>query len=95
MSNTNVAGESIEFNVYPNPTDGEFINLAWGSALASNQNLTLAVMDGAGKCVEFITHNTGAANNYNHVFQNRLATGFYLIIVTQGDKRIEKKLIVN
>ena len=95
MSNTNVAGESIEFNVYPNPTNGEFINLAWGSSLASNQNLTLAVMDGAGKCVEFITLNTGVASNYNHVFPHRLATGFYVIIVSQGDKRIEKKLIVN
>ena len=95
MSNTNVLAQSIEFNVYPNPTHGENINLAWGSAMASNQNLTLAVMDGAGKCVEFVTLNTGVASNYNHVFANRLATGFYVIIVTQGDKRIEKKLIVN
>jgi hypothetical protein len=94
MATEELNSETTSFSIYPNPTNGEYITFNLGNA-AGNEMVSIAILDGSGKCVEQITLNSSVGNNYRHNFQNRLATGFYIIVMNADGKRIEKKLIVN
>jgi hypothetical protein len=53
------------------------------------------ILDGSGKQTERFVIPANNGSNYRYVFNQRLASGFYVMIVQSGDKRIEKKIIVH
>lgn len=94
MSTGEITPQTAAISIYPNPTNGEFITFNL-SNVSANKMVGIAILDGSGKCVEQITLNSSVGSNYRHNFQNRLATGFYVVVITSDGQRTEKKLIVN
>ena len=94
----NVA-DSIEntgiFNVYPNPGNGEVITIFNDGYMSAHDAIQVNIIDGRGKQVEQFNIPANYGSTYRFEFNQRLASGFYVLVAQSGDKRIEKKLIVH
>ena len=88
----NLDEKEISLNIYPNPSQGEFVYL---NIQGLNSNSTLTVSDIYGKT---ILHQTidSETESYNETlrFDQQLNPGFYMVTVISGDQKITKKLIV-
>jgi hypothetical protein len=73
-------------NLYPNPAQGQFA--LQGDAL---QGATVTVMDVLGKVIE----SRGAVQGDRLDFTTRdWAKGVYTVVITQGDARVAKRVMV-
>lgn len=88
LSNEEFALEN--FSLYPNPNRGEF-SLTFNSQ--SGQDIDVAVHDIAGRLVHTKKYNATATFNENISLKN-VSTGMYLITVTDQDRTVTKKLII-
>jgi hypothetical protein len=83
---SNIDFESNEFNIYPNPSNGNFkINFE-----NSNEKYSVQVFSVLGQKVfekEYINSSSATVNN--------LQKGVYLVKITTDTKSVTKKLIVN
>ena len=95
MSVDNTADNTGLFNVYPNPGNGEYINILNEGFVSTHDAIEVNILDGSGKQTERFMIPANNGSNYRYVFNQRLASGFYVMIVQSGDKRIEKKIIVH
>lgn len=86
-------GEVFEFNMYPNPCDGNSINLLWSNSTTAEDAIMVSIFDGAGKLI--ISEQMMTASQLNTIhFENKLSNGFYMVSISTSSQRIEKKLIV-
>ncbi|QHI34939.1 Calcium-dependent protease [Kordia antarctica] len=88
LSNEEFALEN--FALYPNPNKGEF-SLSFNST--SGEDIDVNVFDIAGRLVHTKNYNATAAFNEN-ISLNNVSAGMYLITVTDQDRTVTKKLIV-
>ncbi|WP_053002304.1 zinc-dependent metalloprotease [Kordia jejudonensis] len=88
LSNEEFALEN--FSLYPNPNKGEF-SLSFNSQ--SGQDIDVAVHDISGRLVMNQNYNATATFKENISLKN-VSSGMYLITVTDQDKTVTKKLIV-
>ena len=84
----------FEFNLYPNPNNGTAITIEWEEAGMQNEILSLSVRDAAGKMVLQTMLNSNEATRFDVNFDNRLSSGFYVVTLETGTKRMDKKMIV-
>ncbi|MFM7235118.1 MAG: M43 family zinc metalloprotease [Flavobacteriales bacterium] len=83
----------IEFNLYPNPCDGNAINFTWSNNSNTSNHLVVSVVDAAGKLI--LSEQLAAASGMQTIqLENKLSNGFYVVSVQSATQRIEKKLIV-
>lgn len=78
------------FVLYPNPNKGDF-SLSFSST--SGENIDINVYDIAGRLVQTKNYNATATFNEN-ISLNNVSTGMYLITVTDQDRTVTKKLII-
>ncbi len=88
LSNEEFALEN--FSLYPNPNKGEF-SLSFNSQ--SGENIDVAVHDISGRLVHSKKYNATSTFKEN-ISLNNVSTGMYLITVTDQEKTVTKKLIV-
>lgn len=82
--------ELNEFALYPNPSDGTF-NLMFNST--SGKDINISIYDMSGRLVYDKNYNKTARFNENISLQN-VSSGMYLLNVTDNDKTLTKKLII-
>ncbi|MEM6719633.1 MAG: reprolysin-like metallopeptidase [Bacteroidota bacterium] len=78
------------FALYPNPNKGEF-SLSFNST--SGEDINIDVHDISGRLIFNKNYNATATFNEN-ISLNNVSTGMYLITVTDQEKTVTKKLIV-
>ncbi|QXP60985.1 reprolysin-like metallopeptidase [Olleya sp. HaHaR_3_96] len=79
------------FNVYPNPNNGEFVIAIKNNNL--NSNLNVIVYDVRGRRV--YTNSFANSNDFNQTIKlDNVESGLYLLKVTDGRSTITKKLLV-
>lgn len=78
------------FALYPNPNKGEF-SLSFNST--SGEDIDVNVFDIAGRLVHTKNYNATSAFNEN-ISLNNVSAGMYLITVTDQDRTVTKKLII-
>ncbi|MFK7747386.1 MAG: reprolysin-like metallopeptidase [Kordia sp.] len=78
------------FALYPNPNKGEF-SLSFNST--SGENIDVNVFDISGRLIHTKNYNATSTFNENISLKN-VSTGMYLITVTDQEKTITKKLII-
>jgi subtilisin-like proprotein convertase family protein len=88
LSNEEFALEN--FSLYPNPNKGEF-SLSFNSQ--SGEAIGVAVHDISGRLVQTINYNATSTFNENISLKN-VSAGMYLISVTDQDRTVTKKLII-
>lgn len=76
----------IDFNIYPNPSNGNF-NISFNN---SNQNYSIEIFSSVGQRV-FEKENTTSAL----ISVSNLQKGIYLVKLTKDSKSITKKLVIN
>lgn len=82
--------ELDNFALYPNPNKGEF-SLSFDSN--SGEDISVNVFDISGRLV--MTQNYNATSRFNeNISLNNVSTGMYLIKVTDQDKTVTKKLVI-
>ena len=79
-------GKASEFQIYPNPTRGQFTLV--GENL---NNASVVVMDMLGKVVD---QRVSIQGNQADFSTSDWATGLYTVIITQGDAKATKKVVV-
>ncbi|WP_430408280.1 reprolysin-like metallopeptidase [Kordia sp.] len=82
--------ELENFTLYPNPNKGEF-SLSFNSQ--SGENIDVAVHDISGRLVHTKNYNATSTFKENISLKN-VSTGMYLITVTDQEKTVTKKLII-
>lgn len=82
--------ELDNFSLYPNPSKGEF-SLSFNST--SGENIDLNVYDISGRLIHTKNYNATSTFNENISLKN-VSTGMYLITVTDQEKTVTKKLII-
>ncbi len=80
--------EIAGFSVYPNPSNGTF-NVTW----PTGDSLSLEVYDILGKSI--INQQTSQGERTHTLELSNLASGLYLLKVTDGSRQITKKIILN
>jgi PKD repeat protein len=89
------SNEDFSFNLYPNPNDGNALNIQWIDSNNRSKNLKLTVRDAAGKIVIDQTLSAASTGMYRIEFNQRLSSGFYVVTLQNEAKRAEKKMLVN
>ena len=86
---------AFQFNVFPNPNDGNNLSIEWGHSNSELGSATITIRDAAGKQV--ISENITNTNRetIQIAFTTPLSSGFYIVEMQIGSKRMEKKLVVN
>mgnify|MGYP003682993909 CR=1 FL=1 len=88
LSNEEFALEN--FSLYPNPNKGDF-SLSFNSQ--SGEDINVNVYDISGRLVHTKNYNATATFNEN-ISLNNVSAGMYLITVTDQDRTVTKKLII-
>lgn len=83
------------FNMFPNPNNGTAMTIQWEVAGMQNEILSLYVRDAAGKTVLQTMLNSSEATRFDVNFDNQLSSGFYVVTLEMGLKRMDKKMIVH
>jgi hypothetical protein len=87
-------GVGDELDVYPNPSNGEFINVSLPSRI---EKAEIKVQDNSGKIMQtFTIDNTKLNSNLIHLnFENKLSKGIYYLSIENDSYNCMKKIIVN
>lgn len=83
---------SNTFNVYPNPTDGNFII---DYAIEKNEDTRILIIDVLGRTVYELNVKEQVKGNYKQEIFSSLQNGMYTIIVTHENSFMSKKIIIN
>ncbi|MEZ4801041.1 MAG: T9SS type A sorting domain-containing protein, partial [Flavobacteriales bacterium] len=81
--------EVVDFNIYPNPTNGEFISII--SGYKEDQGLSIKITDLLGK--EVLTQKLESKNS-TIVFDRPLASGSYILTVQGATGILQRKTII-
>jgi hypothetical protein len=86
----NTIENDLNFNIYPNPSNGLF-----NYAYAGESQLNIEVLDVNGKTIysQKIRNNSNVSNGVIDI--TNYANGIYMLILTDGSERVTKKLIKN
>lgn len=79
-------------NIYPNPGNGVF-NLYLNSK--TNDNYTVNVIDISGRLIQSFVLNCQIGSNYMSFNLNDVESGSYNVVISNGEERITKRLMVN
>jgi hypothetical protein len=85
----------FEFNLYPNPCNGNTFNVQWVNGENNQDKLLVMVHDAAGKIVLSQKLSATTSGNFEVTFDTQLSSGFYVVTLENNSNRIEKKLLVN
>jgi hypothetical protein len=77
--------QDLSFQVYPNPSNGEF-------TISTDTDMNLSIINNLGQVVKEISINS--SNNYNASVSN-LANGIYFVVGKNNDQLIKTKIIVS
>jgi PKD repeat protein len=89
------ASTEFRFNLYPNPNQGNNLNIEWGSQVSEEGNFKITIRDAAGKQVLAEAIQKNGNSKIQIGFTTPLSSGFYVVEIQDGLNRMEKKLIVN
>jgi hypothetical protein len=81
-----------ETHIYPNPTNGESIQLVYSSLLKST--VDVRVTDATGRTIQTVQYAVDGSLNTRLVFENRLASGLYFVELNDGGVVTMERLIV-
>ncbi len=84
-----------DFSVFPNPNDGQNINLAFTAKKDAELIVVISAANGAKHFANTINAQSDGENNYSIHLATKLSTGIYFVSVTSGQTVYNKKLIVN
>ncbi|MFN0030829.1 MAG: MopE-related protein [Flavobacteriales bacterium] len=84
--------DSYAMNIFPNPSDGDYLNLNIHNV--TNENLQIQLFDVLGRMVYSKAFQTSGALNTVLVFETRLASGIYKLYVLDGGHTSESIVIV-
>ncbi|MFN5621358.1 MAG: T9SS type A sorting domain-containing protein [Flavobacteriales bacterium] len=84
--------ESDTWAVYPNPTSGEFVNIAL-SNLAKGQ-LHVRVLDASGRAITTRAYTVEGSFNTTLAFDQQLSAGIYIIELTHSGRVQTQRLVV-
>jgi hypothetical protein len=90
-----VTDDNHEFAVYPNPSDGQNINLSFVAKKGAELAVVISGANGNRHFANTINALSEGQNNYSIHFATKLVTGVYFITVTSGQTVYNKKLVVN
>lgn len=79
------------FNLYPNPTKGEF---TLKFTTVSNSGVNIKVMDVSGRTIMRKSYQNVSNRFSEQIVLNRIATGIYLVQIQNGNKQTTRKLVV-
>lgn len=86
-----IAMDGATFNVFPNPTNGNFINVFTAQ---TEGFITVNVLDASGRSVHTEKWNLTESNTRVVEFANTLSNGIYQLQLTQGSEWKSIKFIV-
>lgn len=79
-------------NIYPNPSNGNF-NLYLNSK--TNDNYSVNVIDISGRLIQKFAFNCQIGSNYMTFSLDDVESGSYNVVISNGEQRITKRLMVN
>ncbi|ARN78354.1 hypothetical protein BST97_10330 [Nonlabens spongiae] len=83
--------DSISF--YPNPVNGNELNIALGSAL-SNQDVQLNVYNSVGQLIRSVSENTGSSARITLSGMNEMSNGVYFVTLKGENLEHTEKIVV-
>jgi len=89
LSNTT----NIAANLYPNPNNGEMVNLNMTGI--STDNVHVRIMDGMGRVVYSNRYTVDGSLNTIVTFSKPLAAGLYMVEFTTGNEVITQRMMVS
>lgn len=93
MNGLNNLGSSIEANIYPNPNNGEMVNINMTDI--SSDNVFVRIMDSMGRVVYTNRYTVDGSLNTIVSFSKPLATGLYMVEFTSGNEVVTQRMMVN
>ncbi|MEI8135798.1 MAG: T9SS type A sorting domain-containing protein [Bacteroidota bacterium] len=84
IHNASSITENLDFHVYPNPNNGDFI-------ITTNSEMNLTLVNSLGQVVKLISINS--SNNYKVSISN-LANGIYFVVGDNNNQTIKQKIVV-
>ena len=84
--------QNTETHIYPNPTDGQAVQLAY-SAL-NGSTIEVRVIDAMGRTVQSVQYAVEGSLNTRLVFENKLAAGLYFVELNDGGAVTMDRMIV-
>lgn len=84
-------------SIYPNPCDGERIYFDFGNLRQDIRVENLLLFGPGGNLIESFNINAAAVSNrkHEHIFQNQLASGLYILTYELNGDKLEAKILVN
>ena len=93
QSSINEENTSLGFEVFPNPTTGNEINMNWFGE--SNEKVTCKLIDITGKAVSFKTWFPSSENEQLSMKIDEVNSGMYLLKMDQGSRSVTSRVIIN
>jgi hypothetical protein len=81
-----------EMTVYPNPSNGNYINLNLEGIQEST--VLIDIIDAQGRRVYSQSHSLLASGIVNIEFENQLAAGLYTVLISLSDEILTEKVVV-
>jgi hypothetical protein len=85
INNSSNNNQNLNFQVYPNPNNGEF-------TISTESDINISIVNNLGQVVKVVSIN--ASNNYK-VSINNLTTGIYFIVGDSNNRSIKQKIVVS
>ena len=82
----------MEMGVYPNPNRGDVFMIIANEL--QNKNVRLRIIDALGKTIYTNSISVEGVLNYEVILTNKLASGIYMIELTDGNKKRDLRMIV-
>ena len=93
QSSINEENTSLGFEVFPNPTTGNEINMNWFGE--SNEKVTCKLIDITGKAVSFKTWFPSSESEQLSMNIDDVNSGMYLLKMDQGSRSVTSRVIIN
>jgi len=93
QSSINEENTSLGFEVFPNPTTGNEINMNWFGE--SNEKVTCKLIDITGKAVSFKRWFPSSESEQLSMNIDDVNSGMYLLKMDQGSKSVTSRVIIN
>ena len=92
MNGLENAGNAVAANLYPNPNNGDMVNLNMTGI--TSDNVFVRIMDGMGRVVYTNRYTVNGSLNTIVAFNKPLATGLYMVEFTTGNDVITQRMMV-
>jgi hypothetical protein len=84
--------QNTAMHIYPNPTDGQAVQLAYTTLNGST--VDVRVIDAMGRTVQSVHYTVDGSLNTRLVFENKLASGLYFVELNDGGAVTVDRMIV-